>query len=198
MGIIGDAKAVLAQLAEEARGRFDPKAQTEWVRGLAQRDAAHMEKQAALMDSDAVPIHPLRLCREVRNFIDRDAVLVADGHEILNFARQSIPCYVPGHRLNSGTHGTMGVGLPFGIAAKAAKPNKQVIVLTGDGAFGWHGMEIDTAVRHNLPVLFVISNNGGYTAAIEGAYNPQRELGFTRYDRMMEALGGHGEFVERS
>ena len=89
------------------------------------------------------------------------------------------------------------MGVPFGIGAQLAKPDKQVVVLTGDGAFGWYGIEVDTAVRCQLPVLFVICNNGGYAAAFEGIDNPQRELGFTRYDRMMEALGGHGEFVER-
>ena len=70
------------------------------------------------------------------------------------------------------------------------------MLLTGDGAFGWHGMEVDTAVRHNLPILMVIGNDGSYTAASK-PQNPQRHLGFSRYDRIMEALGGHGEFVER-
>ena len=196
LGILGDAGAVLGQLAEEAKGRFDPAADTQWTRHLAQRDAGRMEQQAAVMDSDAVPMHPLRLCREVRDFIDRDAVLCVDGHEILNFARQSIPSYVPGHRLNAGTHGTMGVGVPFGIAAKAARPDKQVVVLTGDGAFGWNGMEVDTALRHNLPVLFVIANNGSYTGATD-VFDPQKYLGFTRYDKMLEGLGGYGEYVEQ-
>ena len=149
-----------------------------------------------LMDSDAVPIHPLRVCREVRDFMGRDAVLAVDGHETLNFARQSIPTYIAGHRINAGTHGTMGVGVPFGIAAKAAKPENQVIVLSGDGAFGWNGMEIDTAIRHDLPVLFVINNNGSYTAMDEGFVNPQKHLGYQRYDLMIQALGGHGEWVE--
>ena len=94
-----------------------------------------MEQTAAVMDSDDVPIHPLRLCREVRDFMDRDAIVCVDGHETLTFARHTIPTYVPGHRINAGTHGTMGVGLPYGVAAKAAKPDKQVIVLCGDGSF---------------------------------------------------------------
>src|SRR5207245_10592819 len=88
------------------------------------------------MSTDNTPIHPLRLCKEVRDFIKRDAILVVDGQEILNFGRQSIPTYYPGHRLNSGAFGTMGTGLPFGNGAKVAKPDKQVLVLHGDGSFG--------------------------------------------------------------
>ena len=198
IGIVGDAKGVFGQLTEEARGRFDPNAETPWIQELAQRDAARMEQESSRMDSDDMPIHPLRLCREVRDFIDRDAIVCVDGNEILSFARHTIPTYLPGHRLNAGTHGTMGVGVPFGIAAQAARPDKQVVVLTGDGSFGWNGMEVDTAVRFDLPVMFVICNNGSMTAADETQFNPQKHLGFTsRYDKMMEAMGGHGEFVER-
>jgi thiamine pyrophosphate-dependent acetolactate synthase large subunit-like protein len=197
LGILGDAKAVLSQLTEAAKGRFKPKDETPWTKALAERDAKKAEEQATAMDSTQTPMHPLRLMREVRDFISRDAVLVVDGHETLNFARQSIPSYMPGHRVNSGTHGDMGVGVPFAIAAKAGKPDKQVVCLTGDGAFGWHGFEIDTAVRNKLNVLFVVCNNGSFTAMDKDFQNPQKLLGFSRYDRMMEALGGHGEYVER-
>ena len=196
IGIIADAKAAFKQLTEAARGRFDPRAESEWTTTLAQKDAARAEQTATLMDSNATPIHPLRVCREVRDFMDRDAILAVDGHETLNFARQSIPTHIAGHRINSGTHGTMGVGVPFGIGAKAARPDKQVIVLSGDGAFGWNGMEVDTAIRHNLPILFVINNNGSYTALDEGFTDPQKYLGHQRYDLMMQGLGGHGEWVE--
>ncbi|MSQ12859.1 MAG: thiamine pyrophosphate-binding protein [Dehalococcoidia bacterium] len=196
IGIIGDAKAVLGQLTEAAKGRFNPSAKTPWIDALAARDARHSEQQSVLMDSNTVPMHPLRLMREVRDFMQRDAYLIVDGHETLNFARQSIPTYMPFHRMNSGTHGNMGVGVPFAIGTQAAHPNAQVIAVTGDGAFGWHGMEIDTAIRHKLNVLWVVSNNANFTAGDKPA-NPQKRLGFQRYDKMMEALGGHGELVER-
>ena len=148
------------------------------------------------MSSDEVPIHPLRLCKEVRDFLDRDAVLVVDGQEILNFGRQSIPTFTPGHRLNSGPWGTMGVGLPFGLGAKVAKPDKQVLVLHGDGSFGLNAMELDTAVRHNIPVVCVVSLNGGWTADPNGT-KPGRNLGYTRYDKMAEGLGCYAEYVEK-
>src|SRR2546428_11447862 len=125
-----------------------------------------MDKQ---MSTDQVPIHPLRLWKEVRDFLKRDAILVVDGQEILNYGRQAIPTFVPGHRLNSGAFGCMGVGLPFGVGAKVAKPDTQVVVLHGDGSYGINAMEIDTAVRRQIPRVVVINNNGG------GAAGPQTD-----------------------
>ena len=148
------------------------------------------------MSTDQTPIHPLRLCKEVRDFLDRDAILVVDGQEILNYGRQSIPTFVPRHRLNSGVFGTMGVGLPFGLGAKAAKPQKQVLVLHGDGSFGLNAMELDTAVRLKLPVVTVVSLNGGWTA------DPQRQQARPRawlhapMTRWPRRSGCHAEYVE--
>jgi thiamine pyrophosphate-dependent acetolactate synthase large subunit-like protein len=90
----------------------------------------------------------------------------------------------------------MGVGLPFGVGAKVAKPQQQVIVLHGDGSFGMNGLELDTAIRHKIPVLVVISLNGGWTADPKRE-KPGRELGYTRFDEMARALGCHGEYVEK-
>ncbi|MFN8556083.1 MAG: thiamine pyrophosphate-dependent enzyme [Dehalococcoidia bacterium] len=149
------------------------------------------------MATEQTPIHPLRLCREVRDFVDRDAVLVEDGHEILNLARQSIPSYVPRARLNAGPNGCMGVCLPFGVGAKAANPDRQVVVLCGDGSFGMNVQELDTAVRHNLPFVAVVSHNGGWTGAIRDRKVPGRDLRMTRYDEVARAFGCHGEYVER-
>ena len=123
-------------------------------------------------------------------------MLVVDGQEILNFGRQSIPTFFPRHRINSGTFGTMGVGMPFGVGAKVARPDKQVIVLHGDGSFGLNCMELDTAARHNLPIIVVISLNGGWTADPTGQ-KPGRNLGYTRFDKFAESLGCHGEHVTK-
>jgi thiamine pyrophosphate-dependent acetolactate synthase large subunit-like protein len=194
LGIVGDVGAVLEQFIDS--GKLDPAPYAEWRHRLADEQQKKMAKHEASLANDQVPIHPLRLCKEVRDFIDRDAILCVDGQEILNYGRQSIPSYVAGHRLNSGPFGTMGVGLPFGIGAKAAKPDSQVVVLHGDGSFGLNGMEIDTAVRHKLPILIVISLNGGWTADPEQK-KPGRNLGYTRFDRMAESFGCHGEYVER-
>jgi acetolactate synthase-1/2/3 large subunit len=198
--IAGDARAVLEQLTAEAKGRLDPKKYAAWVAKLRVLDAEKQAEMDKAMSRDETPIHPLRLCKEVRDFLRRDAILVVDGQEILNFGRQSIPTFVAGHRLNSGPFGCMGVGLPFGIGAKVARPDAQVLVLHGDGSYGINAMEIDTAVRHRIPVVVVISNNGGWTAdAAWGRPEPKpgRNLGFTRYDRVAMELGAHGEFVEK-
>jgi thiamine pyrophosphate-dependent acetolactate synthase large subunit-like protein len=195
VGIVGDAKAVLEQFVVEVPGKLDPKRCSAWIEQLRAIDKAGAAEQEKRMSSDEMPIHPLRLCKEVRDFLDRDAYLVVDGQEILNYGRQSIPTFEPGHRLNSGTWGTMGVGLPFGLGVKVAHPDKQVLVLHGDGSFGLNAMELDTAARHNINVVCVISLNGGWTADPERD-KPGRELGYTRYDKMAEALGCHGEYVE--
>jgi acetolactate synthase-1/2/3 large subunit len=194
LGIAGDAATVLRQL-NAAIGPNLKASYAEWRATLAAIELERQPKQEAKLANDQVPIHPLRLCKEIRDFMDRDAILVVDGQEILNYGRQSLPSFVPGHRLNSGPLGTMGVGVPFGVGAKAAKPDKQVIVLEGDGAFGLNGMELDTAIRHKLPILVVISLNGGWTADPDGK-KVGRHLGYTHYERMAEALGCHGEFVE--
>ncbi|PYN06458.1 MAG: hypothetical protein DME02_15755 [Candidatus Rokuibacteriota bacterium] len=159
--IAGDARAVLEQLRAEADGKVNPKRYAPWTGKLRTLDAEKGAEQDKAMSRDELPMHPLRLCKEVRDFLKRDAILVVDGQEILNFGRQAIPTYTPGHRLNS-------------------------------GAFG--------AVRHNIPVVTVISNNGGWTADAPWSRplpKPGRNLGYTRYDRLAVDLGAHGEFVEK-
>ena len=194
--IFGDARAVLSQLTAEAKGRLDKGRYRTWVERLKSIDAEKGLESEKAMSDDKVPIHPLRLCKEVRDFLRRDAILVVDGQEILNYGRQSIPTFTAGHRLNSGPFGCMGVGLPFGIGAKVACPETQVVVLHGDGSYGINGTEIDTAVRHKIPVLVVISNNGGWTADPKQD-KPGRNLGYTRYDKIAIDYGAHGEFVEK-
>jgi thiamine pyrophosphate-dependent acetolactate synthase large subunit-like protein len=191
--VVGDCKSVLQQLCEAVDARTAERFQP-WRQKLADGEARKRMRAGGNYPTDG-DIHPLRLCEEIKNFMQREAILSVDGQEILNFGRQSIPTFVPGHRLNSGPFGTMGVGLPFAVGAKAAKPDTQVICLHGDGSFGQNAMELDTAVRHKLPLLCVISLNGGWTADPE-RNKPGRDLGYTRYDKMAEALGCYAEYVE--
>ena len=195
VGVVGDIKTVLGQLTDALDGQVTPESYTTWRERLRGHNSSKTAQAEEVLSNPSKPIHPLRLCKEVRDFIDRDGVLCVDGQEILNFGRQAMPTFTPGHRLNSGCFGTMGVGLPFGVGAKAAKPDKQVVVVHGDGSFGFNAMELDTAVRHGLPITVVISLNGGWTADPKKE-KPGRNLGYTRFDKMAEGLGCHAEFVE--
>jgi len=194
--IVGDCRAVLSQLLEAIGTRVTPLSYQSWRRTLAAGEAAKRSAAGSNRPAEDGDIHPVRLLEEIRDFARRDAILCVDGQETLNYGRQTMPTFVPGHRLNSGPFGTMGVGLPFGIGAKIARPEAQVIVVHGDGSFGLNAMELDTAVRHRVPILVVISLNGGWTADPKRE-KPGRDLGYTRFDRMAEALGCHGEYVER-
>jgi acetolactate synthase-1/2/3 large subunit len=199
LGIVGDAKAVMSQLLEEARNReadWAGRIESDWILRLSEIEDQRAAQGAALRNSDQTPMHPVRLCKEISEFLDRDAIVSVDGNEILHIGRQNIPTFEPGHRLNSGVTGTMGVGLPYGIGAKLAKPDKQVLVLHGDGSMGMNAMELDTCVRHNIPVVTVISNNAGWTARTPDKRKPGRELGFTNFDGMARELGAYGERVE--
>ena len=195
VGLVADARLAFEQLRQACAGRIAPARFAAWRHDLAAAHARRSLAQEALLNSTRRPIHPLRLCREIRDFMDRDAILVVDGQEILNFGRQSIPSFVPGHRINSGTFGTMGVGLPYALGAKVARPDKQVICLHGDGSLGFNFMELDTAVRHRIPVITVVSLNGGWTSD-PGKTKPGRDLGLTRYHDMAAALGCHASYVE--
>ncbi len=199
LGIVGDAKTVVSQMLEEARNReadWAGRIESDWILRLSEIEDQRAAQGAALQNSDQSPMHPVRLCKEIREFLDRDAIVSVDGNEILHIGRQNIPTFEPGHRLNSGVTGTMGVGLPYGIGAKLAKPDKQVLVLHGDGSMGMNAMELDTCVRHNIPVVTVISNNAGWTARTPDKRKPGRELGFTNFDGMARELGAYGERVE--
>jgi len=196
VGIVGDVGTVMRQLLAAGSGRVDGGRFADWRGKLASIEAEKRPEAEKAMSTNNTPIHPLRLCKEVRDFIDRDAILVVDGQEILNFGRQSIPTYLPRHRINSGTFGTMGVGMPMGVGAKAAYPDKQVVVLHGDGSFGLNCMELDTATRHKLPIIVVVSLNGGWTADPKKE-KPGRDLGYTRFDLFAQSLGCHGEQVEK-
>jgi thiamine pyrophosphate-dependent acetolactate synthase large subunit-like protein len=196
VGVVADARIAFGQLTDAIKGKVTPANYEGWRERLRARNVQKMAEAEQSLSNNQSPIHPLRLCKEVRDFMDRDCVLCVDGQETLNYARQAIPQYTARHRINSGAYGTMGVGMPFGLGAKAALPDKQVIVLHGDGSWGMNAMEFDTVMRHNLPVLVIISQNGGWTGDPDKS-KPGRDLGYPRYDKFAECFGGHGEYVEK-
>src|ERR1700722_20288333 len=194
--IVGDCKAVLGQLLQGIKGRINPDQYAGWRKQLADGEQAKRSSAGANKLQEDGDIHPVRMLEAVRDFMKRDAILCVDGQETLNFGRQTMPTFAPGHRLNSGPFGTMGVGQPFGVGAKVACPDKQVIVVHGDGSMGLNAMELDTAIRHKIPILVVISLNGGWTGDPKRE-KPGRDLGYTRYDKICEALGGYGEYITK-
>lgn len=202
VGIAGDLKAVLGQMLQELKGL--PKAKRgSWLETCHASRRAWQQRLEPDLNSAHVPIHPLRLCRELRDFLSPDATIAPDGGDTSVFGSSVLRAFHPGHWLDNGLW-TLGTGIPFAMAAKLARPAQQSVVLTGDGSFGFNAMEFHTMVRRKLPVVVVINNDGawGMIKHIQtGRYGAARvvatELGFTRYDKMVEALGGHGEYVEQ-
>lgn len=193
LGIVADAKVALGALTTAAQ-EAGLQGSDSWVARLSEMHESKEQQSRELAESDASPIHPLRIANEIRNYMDRDAIVSIDGMETLNFGRQWIPSYTEGARLNSGPNGCMGVGIPFALGAKVAAPERQVIAFVGDGSFFMNVQEFDTMVRHDLPIVAVISNNGGWTGGSNET--PGRTLGRgQRYHDVVEALGGHGELV---
>ena len=200
VGIQGDVKAVLAQLTAAT---VRPEHSNMWLEELCRIEEDLQEKDRPFLDSDAVPIHPLRLAREINDFMAEDAIFIADGGDVVTMSASVITPCEPGHWLDPGPLGTLGVGTPFAIAANAAMPETEVIVLFGDGAFGLTGFDYDTLVRFNMPVIGVVANNAAWNQVRYGQmerYGRIRgevanTLSALRYDRIVEAMGGHGEHV---
>ena len=200
VAIYGDLKAALAALAAAAAG--SPK-RTYWLEKLREADATSRRRDQAMTQSESSPVHPARLIGEVDRFADPDAIIVGDGGDFISFAGRLIERSRPGLWIDPGPFGCLGSGPGYAMAAKLAHPDRQVVLLAGDGAFGFSAMEFDTMVRHRIPVVCVVGNNGIW--ALEKhpmmsmlGVSIAADLGHqTRYDKVVEALGGHGEQVDR-
>jgi acetolactate synthase-1/2/3 large subunit len=174
-----------------------------WIAELRAAEAERREAEREELEDDRVPLHPMRLYAELGSMLDRDAIVIGDGGDFVSYAGRVIDSYQPGCWLDPGPFGCLGTGPGYALAAKLAHPDRQVVLLLGDGAFGFSGMEFDTLARHGVNVVGVIGNNGiwalekhpmeflyGYSVAAD--LRPG-----TRYDQVVEALGGYGELVER-
>ena len=200
VAIYANVKSALAQLAPALDGA--PTHRT-WIDGLREAETAARQRDQSMTNSDSSPVHPARLIAEVDRFADPDAIIVGDGGDFVSFAGRLIERREPGLWIDPGPFGCLGSGPGYAMAAKLARPDRQVIVLAGDGAFGFSAMEFDTMVRHRIPVVCVVGNNGIW--ALE-KHPMQSMLGTsvaadlgpnTRYDKVVEALGGYGEMVDR-
>jgi acetolactate synthase-1/2/3 large subunit len=200
IGLAADAGAVLEQLTAAVAPAHAARA---WMQHLRQVETKRYEEDKPFLYSDAVPIHPLRLAREVNDFLTAETIFVADGGDVVTMSAAAVHPRAPGHWMDPGPLGTLGVGTPFAIAAKAAQPDKDVVILFGDGAFGCTGFDYDTLIRFEMPVVGVVGNNAAWNQIRFGQlekYGQRRGnvanlLAATRYDRVVEALGGYGEHV---
>ncbi len=202
VALIGDAKAVVAQLAAAAaRDKWSYPQETPWRVDLRREIAKNQESVAPMFADDSVPMNYYRALREIRDQLPRDAIVCSEGANTMDIGRTVLPNFAPRHRLDAGTFGTMGVGLGFAIAAAVAHPEKKVVAVEGDSAFGFSGMEVETACRYRLPISFVILNNNGIGGGVDefdpanvpvSVYTPR-----ARYEKIVEAFGGRGFFVEK-
>ena len=188
----------------QAAGDRKPSTDLEWAQAVKARHSSRVGKLADSMRT-APPgadglMHPNRLLSVMRDALPDDAVVVADGGDFLSFARVGLPAST---YLDPGSLGCIGIGTPFGIAASLACPDRTVVVATGDGAFGFNAMEIDTAVRHRAPLLIVVANNGSWAIEVRDQQETHGKvvgtrLQFADHAAMARAFGMHAERVERA
>ena len=198
-GLYGDLTWILSALAEGiGPGGTDHE---DWIDELRTAETEARDLEKADLGDDRIPLHPMRVYAELAPLLDRDAIVVIDAGDFGSYAGRVIDSYLPGCWLDSGPFGCLGSGPGYALAAKLARPDRQVVLLQGDGAFGFSGMEWDTLARHRVPVVSVIGNNGIWALekhpmeALYG-YSVVAELRpGTRYDEVVRALGGHGELV---
>ena len=177
---------------------------TSWRDELREKENELEASFADQLNSDESPVDPLRMAREIRDFIDEDTILIGDGGDIVAQSAKVIPVYKENCWMDPGPLGTLGVGMPFALAAKISCPDKRVLIIYGDGSFGLNGFEYDTAIRFKLPIVGIVGNDAAWGQMLRpqiGIYGKDRAvatyLEYTRYDKVVEALGGHGEYCER-
>ncbi len=176
-----------------------------WIDSLRKADTDGKAEAIPNWESDNVPIHPLRLAKEVNDFMDReDDIVVADGGDTAIWTGMTRTVRAPGHYQDSGLFGCLGVGLPYANTAKLLNPDKRVLVMIGDGSVGFNFMEFENAIRKQLPIVVVISNDLGWgmirhsqELRIGHAIEAGTWIGKVDYHKLVEALGGKGIFVDR-
>lgn len=201
--LYGALGATLTDLRSAAVAGGGASKSTRWVEDLRAVETERRAAEQAEFQDDRSPLHPMRLYAELGRVLDRDAIVIGDGGDYVSYAGRVIDSFQPGCWLDPGPFGCLGAGPGYALAAKLAHPERQVVLLLGDGAFGFSGMEFDTLARHGVNVVGVMGNNGiwalekhpmeflyGYSVAAE--LRPA-----TRYDQVVQALGCHGELVER-
>ena len=202
VGLAGDVNYVLNQLIP----MVDKREHKEWEQKLRQAYAAFMTTELEQRSTASDPIHPNRLVAQIQEVFGQEAFYVADGGDTSYYGLAGfLSSHKAGVQIPAGALlGCLGTGIPFAMAAKLANPDKPVILLNGDGSFGFNSMEFDTAVRHDIPIICVVNNDcawGMIKHSQKMSIGQERctcaELGLRHYEKMVEGLGGHGELVTR-
>ncbi len=205
LGIVGDVGRVLAAVTAAASGRLDngTAGRKPWLDQLRVAEEKAYEKLLPELHSDAVPINPFRVAYELNELLTDDTIYIGDGGDVVTVSAQAVLPRRPGQWMDPGPLGTLGVGVPFAMAAKYVHPDKEVLCYFGDGAFSMTGWDFETCVRFDLPFLGVVGNNSAMNQIRCGQimkYGPERGevanlLGDVHYDKFAEMLGGYGEEV---
>ena len=205
LGLVGDVGAILKAVGDAASGRADngAKGREGWLEELRGMEATAYEKLLPKLKDDSDPINPFRVAYEINEMLTEDSIYIGDGGDVVTISAQAVQPRSPGHWMDPGPLGTLGVGVPFAMAAKYAHPNKEVIGYFGDGAFAMTGWDFETCVRFKLPFLGIIGNNSAMNQIRYGQiakYGAQRgnvgnKLGDVPFGKFAEMLGGHGEEV---
>jgi len=200
--LVGDAKAVMTQIvAQLEESPWQVAADSPWRQGLVKEIEAKKAATVPLLESDAVPMNYYRPLKEIQDALPRDAIIISEGASTMDISRQVLENYEPRSRVDAASWGTMGMGPGSAIAAQVANPGKRVIALEGDAAFGFDGLEVEVAVRHKLPITWIVFNNNGIgggpsTLPDDQPLPPNAFVPNARYDKVIEAFGGKGYHVE--
>jgi acetolactate synthase-1/2/3 large subunit len=205
LGLAGDVGAILGAVADAATGRADNGAEGRqgWLDELRAAEAVASEKLMGMFKSDNTPINPYRVAWELNEFLTDDTIYIGDGGDVVTITAQAVQPRSPGHWMDPGPLGTLGVGTAFSLASKLAHPEKEVLCYYGDGAFAMTGFDMETANRFDAPFIGVIGNNSAMNQIRCGQiikYGEQRgnvgnKLGDVDFEKFGQMLGGHGEAV---
>jgi acetolactate synthase-1/2/3 large subunit len=200
IGIDGDSGLVLEQLLEEVKA----KKSNGWLETVRASEDKSRAKMLGEMESDVSPPNPLRVCHEIGKRLGKNDIVIGDGGDFVATAAYVLKLEWPQLWMDPGPLGTLGVGPGYAMAAKLTRPDANVVLVYGDGSFGLHGLEFEALVRQNIPVVAVIGNDAAWMQIRRGQVelygaerSPATALEYTRYDKVVEAVGGFGAYVER-
>ena len=202
LGLVGDPGAILAEVTKAADGKGAGDRES-WIQSLREEENRLKEERLPRLMREDAPVHPLRLAHEINEFLTDNTMYIGDGGDVVTFSGGVVQPKGPGLWMDPGPLGTLGVGVPFAMAAKVARPDREIVCLFGDGAFSLTGWDFETMVRFNLPFIGVVGNNSYMNQIRYGQiqkYGEERgdvgnKLGDVKYDLFAKMLGGYGEEV---